>query len=144
MDEKVIYQILKKENPSFSESRLRATAKQIADNPQILESGMLGGIISKAAATKIGQRFAATRAGKGVKTVTGLAKTAKKPTGKQVLFGGGALGIAGLAFTGDGDSGTPDVTAQANADLMFQAAQYEASRWRHQCPCSNCSRTATI
>jgi hypothetical protein len=127
MDEKVIYQILKKENPSFSESRLRATAKQIADNPEILESGMLGGIISKAAATKIGQRFAATRAGEGVKTVAGLAKTAKKPTKKQALLGGGALGLAGVAFSGGGDSGTPDVTAQANADLMFQAAQYEAA-----------------
>ena len=127
MDEKVIYQILKKENPSFSESRLRATAKQIADNPEILESGMLGGIISKAAATKIGQRFAATKAGEGVKTVTGLAKTAKKPTKKQALLGGGALGLAGVAFTGGGDSGTPDVVSQANTDLMFQAAQYEAA-----------------
>jgi hypothetical protein len=127
MDEKVIYQILKKENPSFSESRLRATAKQIADNPEILESGMLGGIISKAAATKIGQRFAATKAGEGVKTVTGLAKTIKKPTKKQALFGTAALGVGGLAFSSGGDSGTPDATAQANTDLMFQAAQYEAA-----------------
>jgi len=128
MDEKVIYQILKKENPSFSESRLRATAKQIVDNPEILESGMLGGIISKAAATKIGQRFAATRAGEGVKTVTGLAKTIKKPTKKQALIGGGALGLAGVAFTGGGDSGVPDAAAaQANTDLMMAAAQYEAA-----------------
>lgn len=127
MDEKVIYQILKKENPSFSESRLRATAKQIAANPEILESGVLGGLISKAVATKIGQKFAATKVGEGVKTAAGLAKTAKKPTGKQVLFGGGALGLAGLAFTGNGDSGTTDVTEQANANLMFQAAQYEAA-----------------
>jgi hypothetical protein len=127
MDEKVIYQILKKENPTFSESRLRATAKQIVDNPEILESGMLGGIISKAAATKIGQRFAATKAGEGVKTVTGLAKTVKKPTKKQALLGGGALGLAGVAFTGGGDSGVPDAAAQANTDLMFQAAQYEAA-----------------
>jgi hypothetical protein len=128
MDEKVIYEILKKENPSFSESRLRATAKQIADNPQILESGMLGGIISKAAATKIGQRFAATRAGEGVKTVAGLAKTVKKPTKKQALLGGGALGIGGLAVQGGEDSGaTTDVTEQANTNLMMAAAQYEAA-----------------
>jgi hypothetical protein len=88
---------------------------------------MLGGIISKAAATKIGQRFAATKAGEGVKTVTGLAKTIKKPTKKQALFGTAALGVGGLAFSSGGDSGTPDATAQANTDLMFQAAQYEAA-----------------
>jgi hypothetical protein len=67
MDEKVIYQILKKENPTWSESRLRAAAKQIVDNPEILEAGMLGGIISKACNKK------QSCLGLG-KTVTGLLK----------------------------------------------------------------------
>jgi hypothetical protein len=127
MDEKVIYDILKKEHPEWSESNLRNTAKQIVANPEVLQGGLIGGVLSKAAATKIGQKFAATKVGEGVKTVAGLAKTAKKPTKKQALLGGGALGLAGLAFTGSGDSGTPDATEQANADLMFQAAQYEAA-----------------
>jgi hypothetical protein len=106
MDEKVIYQILKEENPTWSESKLRSAATNIAANPKVLEAGA-GGLR---------------------KAVVGLAKTfMKKPTKKQVLLGGGALGLGGLAVQGGGDSGTPDVTAQANADLMFQAAQYEAA-----------------
>jgi len=107
MDEKVIYQILKEENPSWSETKLRSAAKDIAANPKVLEAGA-GGLR---------------------KAVVGLAKTfMKKPTKKQVLLGGGALGLGGLAVQGGGDSGTPDaVTQQANADLMFQAAQYEAA-----------------
>jgi hypothetical protein len=107
MDEKVIYQILKEENPTWSETKLRTAAKDIAVNPKILEAGA-GGLR---------------------KAVVGLAKTfIKKPTKKQVLLGGGALGLGGLAVQGGGDSGTPDaVTQQANADLMFQAAQYEAA-----------------
>jgi hypothetical protein len=106
MDEKVIYQILKEENPTWSETKLRTAAKDIAANPKVLEAGA-GGLR---------------------KAVVGLAKTfMKKPTKKQVLLGGGALGLGGLAVQGGGDSGTPDVAAQANADLMFQAAQYEAA-----------------
>ena len=106
MDEKVIYQILKEENPTWSETKLRSAATDIAANPKVLEAGA-GGLR---------------------KAVVGLAKTfMKKPTKKQVLLGGGALGLGGLAVQGGGDSGTPDVTAQANADLMFQAAQYEAA-----------------
>jgi hypothetical protein len=131
MDEKVIYQILKKENPTWSETKLRNTAKQIIDNPQILEGGLAGGLITRAAATKLGKYIASTSVGQGVaqgaKAITGLAKTAKKPTKKQALLGGAALGVGGLAFSGGGESGTPDVAAQANADLMFQAAQYEAA-----------------
>jgi hypothetical protein len=131
MDEKVIYQILKDENPNWSETKLRNTAKQVIDNPQILEGGLAGGLITRAAATKLGKYIASTSVGQGVaqgaKAITGLAKTAKKPTKKQALLGGAALGVGGLAFSGGGESGTPDVTAQANADLMFQAAQYEAA-----------------
>jgi hypothetical protein len=108
MDEKVIYQILKKENPTWSESKLNAAAKDIVANPQILEAGLTGATLVKAV-IKLGKTFM------------------KKPTKKQVLLGGGALGLGGLAVQGGGDSGTPDVAAQANADLMFQAAQYEAS-----------------
>jgi len=126
MDEKVIYQILKEEHPTWSDSKLRSSAKQIVDNPQVLEAGLIGAVISKAAATKIGQRFAGTKVGEFAKTVGGLAKTAKKPTKKQALFGGAALGLGGLAFSSGGDSGTPDATEQANTALMFQAAQYEA------------------
>jgi hypothetical protein len=131
MDEKVIYQILKDENPTWSETKLRSTAKQVIDNPQILEGGLAGGLITRAVATKLGKYIASTSVGQGVaqgaKAITGLAKTAKKPTKKQALFGGAALGVGGLAFSGGGESGTPDVAAQANADLMFQAAQYEAA-----------------
>lgn len=107
MDEKVIYQILKEENPTWSESKLRSAATDIAANPKVLEAGA-GGLR---------------------KAVVGLAKTfIKKPTKKQVLLGGGGLGLAGLAVQGGGDSAAPDaVTQQANADLMFQAAQYEAA-----------------
>jgi len=108
MDEKVIYQILKKENPTWSESKLNAAAKDIVANPQILEAGLTGSTLVKAV-IKLGKTFM------------------KKPTKKQVLLGGGALGLGGLAVQGGGDSGTPDVAAQANADLMFQAAQYEAA-----------------
>jgi hypothetical protein len=108
MDEKVIYQILKKENPTWSESKLNAAAKDIVANPQILEAGLTGSTLVKAV-VKLGKTFM------------------KKPTKKQVLLGGGALGLGGLAVQGGGDSGTPDVAAQANADLMFQAAQYEAA-----------------
>jgi hypothetical protein len=127
MDEKVIYQILKEEHPTWSESKLRNSAKQIVDNPQVLEAGLVGAAISKAAATKIGQRFAGTRVGETLKTVGGLAKTAKKPTKKQVLLGGGALGLGGVMLAGGGESKTPDVTAQANENLLMQAAQYEAA-----------------
>jgi hypothetical protein len=130
MDEKVIYQILKKENPSFSESRLRATAKQIVDNPEILESGMLGGLLTKAAATKIG---------KGLKAVGGLAGTlvARQPGGKvakgKTALRVGGVGFAGLAAQqmafGGGDSGaqqTPDLQGQSDSQLLFQLAKYQA------------------
>lgn len=127
MDEKVIYQILKEEHPTWSDSKLRSSAKQIVDNPQVLEAGLVGAVISKAAATKIGQKFAGTKVGETLKTVGGLTKTIKKPTKKQAILGGGALGLGGLAFSGGGESTTPDVAAQANADLMMQAAQYEAA-----------------
>jgi hypothetical protein len=107
MDEKVIYDILKKENPGWSESKLRAAAKDIAVNPKILEAGA-GGL--RKAVVSLGKTFL------------------KKPTKKQVLFGGGALGLGGLAVQGGGDSGVPDATAaQANTDLMMAAAQYEAA-----------------
>jgi hypothetical protein len=108
MDEKVIYQILKDENPSWSESKLNAATKDIVANPQILEAGLTGATLVKAV-IKLGKTFL------------------KKPTKKQVLLGGGALGLGGLAVQGGGESGTPDVAGQANADLMFQAAQYEAA-----------------
>lgn len=128
MDEKVIYQILKKENPSFSESRLRATAKQIVDNPEILESGMLGGLLTKAAATKIG---------KGLKAVGGLAGTlvARQPSGK-VAKGRTALRVGGVAGAGlvvpkifDGGDSTAqedanaDATSQVNMMLALATAQ---------------------
>ena len=107
MDEKVIYDILKKENPGWSESKLRAAAKDISVNPKILEAGA-GGL--RKAVVSLGKTFL------------------KKPTKKQVLLGGGALGIGGLAVQGGGDSGVPDTAAaQANTDLMMAAAQYEAA-----------------
>jgi hypothetical protein len=109
MDEKVIYQILKKDNPGWSESKLRLAAKDIAANPQVLEAGV-GGLR---------------------KVVVELAKTFKKPTKKQAILGGGALGVAGLAVQGGGDSeanpSTPDVLTQANTDLMIQAAQLQSA-----------------
>lgn len=108
MDEKVIYDILKKENPGWSDSKLTAAAKDIAQNPQVLEAGVTGAALAKAV-IKLGKTFL------------------KKPTKKQVLLGGTGLGLAGLAVQGGGDSGTTDATEQANADLMFQAAQYEAA-----------------
>ena len=101
MDEKVIYDILKKENPGWSESKLRAAAKDIAVNPKILEAGA-GGL--RKAVVSLGKTFI------------------KKPTKKQVLLGGGALGLGGLAVQGGGDSGTPDVAEKANTDLMLQLA----------------------
>jgi hypothetical protein len=105
MDEKVIYQILKEENPTWSESKLRTAAKDISVNPKILEAGA-GGLR---------------------KAVVGLAKTfMKKPTKKQVLLGGGALGLGGLAVQGGGDSGTSDVVEQSNTQLMLQLAQAQA------------------
>jgi hypothetical protein len=107
MDEKVIYDILKKENPGWSESKLRAAAKDISVNPKILEAGA-GGL--RKAVVSLGKTFL------------------KKPTKKQVLLGGGALGLGGLAVQGGGDSGVPDAAAaQANTDLMMAAAQYEAA-----------------
>lgn len=107
MDEKVIYDILKKENPTWSESKLRAAAKDISVNPKILEAGA-GGL--RKAVVSLGKTFL------------------KKPTKKQVLLGGGALGLGGLAVQGGGDSGVPDAAAaQANTDLMMAAAQYEAA-----------------
>jgi hypothetical protein len=107
MDEKVIYDILKKENPSWSESKLRAAAKDIAVNPKVLEAGA-GGL--RKAVVSLGKTFL------------------KKPTKKQVLLGGAGLGLAGLAVQGGGDSGVPDAAAaQANTDLMMAAAQYEAA-----------------
>lgn len=109
MDEKFVYETLKKNNPSWSESKLRAATKEIAADPQILEAGVTGAALAKAV-IKLGKTFL------------------KKPTKKQVILGGGGLGIAGLAVQGGGNSGTtPDVTAQANTDLMMQAAQYEAA-----------------
>ena len=107
MDEKVIYDILKKENPGWSESKLRAAAKDISVNPKILEAGA-GGL--RKAVVSLGKTFL------------------KKPTKKQAILGGGALGLGGLAVQGGGDSGVPDAaTGQANTDLMMAAAQYEAA-----------------
>jgi hypothetical protein len=109
MDEKFVYETLKKDNPSWSESKLRTAAKEIAADPQILEAGLTGATLAKAV-IKLGKTFM------------------KKPTKKQVLLGGGALGLGGLAVQGGGDSGVPDtVAAQANTDLMMAAAQYEAA-----------------
>jgi hypothetical protein len=109
MDEKFVYETLKKDNPSWSESKLRAAAKEIAADPQILEAGLTGSALAKAV-VKLGKTFL------------------KKPTKKQVLLGGGALGIGGLAVQGGGDTGVPDAAAaQANTDLMMAAAQYEAA-----------------
>ena len=109
MDETFVYETLKKDNPSWSESKLRAAAKEIAADPQILEAGLTGAALAKAV-VKLGKTFL------------------KKPTKKQAILGGGALGIGGLAVQGGGDSGVPDATAgQANTDLMMAAAQYEAA-----------------
>jgi hypothetical protein len=104
MDEQFIYQMLKEQNPSWSESKLRIAAKDIAANPKVLEAGA-GGL---------------------GKVVASLAKTfMKKPTKKQAILGGGALGIGGLAVQGGGDSDTPasgpDAAQQANTNLMMQA-----------------------
>lgn len=109
MNEKFVYETLKKDNPTWSESKLRAATKEIAANPQILEAGVSGAALAKAV-IKLGKTFL------------------KKPTKKQVILGGGGLGIAGLAVQGGGgETATTDATAQANTDLMFQAAQYEAA-----------------
>jgi hypothetical protein len=109
MNETFVYETLKKDNPSWSESKLRAAAKEIAANPQILEAGLSGAALVKAV-IKLGKTFL------------------KKPTKKQAILGGGALGIGGLAVQGGGDSGVPDAAAaQANTDLMMAAAQYEAA-----------------
>lgn len=128
MDEKVIYQILKKENPTFSESKLRNTAKQIVANPEILEGVTLGGLLSKAAASKIGQ---------GLKAAGGLVGTlaARKPSGKvawgKTAVRGGVLAGAGLGvqqgFFGGGDSenevvDTVNQMAQLNAMTMMATA----------------------
>jgi hypothetical protein len=131
MDEKVIYQILKKENPSFSESRLRATAKQIVANPEILESVTLGGLLSKAAASRIGE---------GIKAAGGLLKTAvpRKPDGsvsmkkiaKRGVIGGALLGGSGLiaqGFGGDSGDETADVVQQqAQVNMAIQLATAQA------------------
>jgi hypothetical protein len=108
MDEKVIYQILKKQNPTWSESKLRAAAKDAATNPKVLESGLGGAALAKAL-INFGKTFI------------------KKPTKKQVIVGGGALGLGGLAVQGGEDAGTPDVAQQSNTELMMAAAQYEAA-----------------
>jgi hypothetical protein len=109
MDEKFIYDMLKKEHPTWSESNLRIAAANIAANPKVLEAGA-GGL---------------------GKVILNLVKTIKKPTKKQAILGGGALGVGGLAVQGGGDSDTPaptlDVAAQANADLMMQAAEFQST-----------------
>jgi hypothetical protein len=109
MDEQFIYDMLKKEHPTWSEGNLRRTAASIAANPKVLEAGA-GGI---------------------GKVILNLVKTIKKPTKKQAILGGGALGVGGLAVQGGGDSNTPasspDVAAQANADLLTQAAAFQST-----------------
>lgn len=109
MDEKFVYETLKKENPTWSESKLRTATKEIVANPQVLEAGLTGAALAKAV-IKLGKTFL------------------KKPTKKQALLGGAGLGLAGLAVQGGGDTGTPDATTeQANTNLMMAAAQYEAA-----------------
>lgn len=125
-DEKFIYEALKKENPGESETSLRAAAKDMAktfkpiSNPMSLE-GRVGseGALAGAALTKaiinLGKSFFKK-------------PTLKKPTKKQVLLGGGALGIAGLAVQGGDESVESDETAvadRANTDLLLQLSQYE-------------------
>jgi hypothetical protein len=111
MDEKFIYDMLKKEHPTWSEGNLRIAAANIAANPKVLEAGA-GGL---------------------GKVILNLVKTIKKPTKKQAILGGGALGVGGLAVQGGGDSdapapaATPDVAAQANADLLTQAAAFQST-----------------
>jgi hypothetical protein len=109
MDEQFIYEMLKKEHPTWSEGNLRIAAANIAANPKVLEAGA-GGL---------------------GKVILNLVKTIKKPTKKQAILGGGALGVGGLAVQGGGDSDTPasspDVAAQANADLLTQAAAFQST-----------------
>lgn len=111
MDEKFVYETLKKDNPTWSESKLRAASKEIAANPKVLQAG----------------------AGKGLmKVISELSKTfvPRTPSGKvdikKTAKRGALTGLAGLGvqqgFFGGGDSGTPDVTEKANTDLMLQLA----------------------
>lgn len=104
MTDKQKYDLLKKQYPTWSDAKLKAAVKEF----QVLESGLAGANIAKAL-INFGKTFV------------------KKPTKKQVIVGGGALGLGGLAVQGGGDSGTPDVAQQTNTDLMMAAAQYEAA-----------------
>jgi len=106
MTDKQKYDLLKKQYPTWSDAKLNAAVKEF----QVLESGLGGASIAKA--------------------LLNFAKTFKRPTKKQAILGGGALGLGGLAVQGGGGDGssTPDaVTQQANTDLMLQVAQYEAA-----------------
>jgi len=123
-DEKFVYETLKKENPGESEASLRAAAKEIAktykpfgpiEGRAGVEAGLPGGALAKAIIER-GKAFF---------------KKPKKPTKKQVLLGGTALGVTGLAAQGLGGNEPvePDqaaVVAQANTDFMMGVAQYEA------------------
>jgi hypothetical protein len=109
MDEKFVYETLKKENPGESEPRLRAAARDITKDMQPYEAGMAGAVLAKAI-INLGKSFF---------------KKPKKPTKKQVILGGTGIGIAGLAVQGGDDSVEPDVVNQANTDLMLQLGQYE-------------------
>lgn len=103
MTDKEKYEFLKKSNPTWSDAKLKAAVKEF----QVLESGLSGAALAKA--------------------LLNFAKTFKKPTKKQAVLGAGALGLGGLAVQGGDESVTPDITQQANTDLMMAAAQYEAA-----------------
>jgi hypothetical protein len=130
MDEKFVYETLKKENPGESEPRLRAAAKEIAETYKPfgpiegrvgVEAGLSSGALAKAIIER-GKAFFKKSAQESTK------KSRKKPTKKQVLLGGAALGVTGLAaqgLGGDDDSVETDVVNRANTDLMLQLAQYE-------------------
>ena len=132
-DEKFVYETLKKENPGESEASLRAAAKEIAKTYKPfgpiegrvgVEAGLSSGALAKAIIER-GKAFFKKSAQESTK------KSRKKPTKKQVLLGGAALGVTGLAAQGLGgdEPVEPDqaaVVAQANTDLMMNVAQYEA------------------
>jgi hypothetical protein len=120
MDETAIYEILKGDNPEWSETKLRNAAKDIAANPRIVEAGVGAGRGNIVKIIKdLGKTFVPRKAG---------GKIDKSKTAVRAGLVGGA-GLAVQAGVFGGGSGTPagtDATTQANTNLMLQLAQAQS------------------
>jgi hypothetical protein len=110
MDKEVIYRILKKENPNWSEAKLQSAVKEMADMPP-LESGLASAQIAKAL-LKYGQSLFTKKT--ATKVAEEVAKKNKMSLKKKALITGGVLTVGQASSSLMNNQGSQtDVNASA-------------------------------